>query len=431
MTVAAQPTILVLVATYLPGYKAGGPIRSIANLVGAIGSEYNFCIVTRDHDLGADSPFPGVVANRWVRVGNADVLYLPRGLRGYLRLCALLCSVDPNTILYVNSFFNRLFSMVPLFLRWLKLCRPKCLVLAPRGEFSAGAMQFKNRRKHLFIRISQWIGLHKDLLWHASSEFEAMDIQREFPMSQHVTVAAVIPGLDANTAKKVNATRVAIASDLPGIVSGQRFERRSKLPGQLQIAFVSRVTRKKNLLGALEMLKGLEGDVSFDIYGPAEDADYWKQCQRIMALLPPNIRVQFCGEIVHERIAPVFAAHDLFLFPTFGENYGHVICEAMAAGCPVLISDQTPWRNLEASGVGWDIPLSDTERFRSVLRQCVESDNQWFSALSRRASEYAAIRATDPETVIANRDLFQIAFAWSGSPDIGVDSVRSGTEVVS
>jgi len=169
----------------------------------------------------------------------------------------------------------------------------------------------------------------------------------------------------------------------------------------------------KNLSGALRLLAGVSGAVSFDIYGPIEDLDYWDECQGLITALPPNIQVRYIGEIEHKMVKQVFAEHDLFLLPTLGENYGHVICEALASGCPVLISDQSPWRNLEAEGVGWDIPLGDTKRFQSVMQQCVDGDDEWFAAMSKRAMDYVAKRASDPETINANRRLFQRAFTWS------------------
>jgi glycosyltransferase involved in cell wall biosynthesis len=402
--------VLVLVGTYLPGYKAGGPIRSIANIVAAFGGEFHFRIVTRDRDLGDKSPFPGIVVNRWVRVGHADVMYLRAGLRGILGMWAMLRSVDQNTVLYLNSFFARRFSTLAVLMRWLKLCRPRCLVLAPRGEFSLGALRFKRMRKLLYIGISRWLGLYQDTIWHASSDFEAEDIRRQFPLTKHLGIAGVVPDLDSSQMPRTSA--VATASGIAGLVSPGSGGRSAKGPGQLRAMFVSRFSRKKNLSGALRMLGGLFGDVSFDIYGPAEDAEYWDECQCLIAALPPNIRVRYEGEIAHERVGQVFAEHDLFLFPTLGENYGHVIFEALASGCPVLISDQTPWRNLEAEGVGWDIPLAETERFRSILQQCVDGDGEWFAALSKRAMNYAAKRASAPETIDANRRLFQGAVAW-------------------
>jgi glycosyltransferase involved in cell wall biosynthesis len=210
---------------------------------------------------------------------------------------------------------------------------------------------------------------------------------------------------------------VATASDITGVVPfPEARNSRTKKPGQLRALFLSRVARKKNLSGALRMLRDVSGDVSFNIYGPLEDPGYWEECQDLIATLPTNIQVQYQGQIEHERIGEVFAEHDLFLFPTLGENYGHVICEALGSGCPVLISDQTPWRNLETDGVGWDFPHEETDRFRSVLQQCVDADDKWCAALSRRAMQYAAKHASDPETIAANRRLFQQAFVWTGSP---------------
>src|ERR1039458_9512088 len=102
--------ILTMVGSYVPGYKAGGPIRSIENLVAVLGEEFCFKILTLDRDLGDTSSYPGVEVNRWVRVGNADVMYLPPGWKGLLRTIALLRSVDRKTVLYLNSFCSRRFS---------------------------------------------------------------------------------------------------------------------------------------------------------------------------------------------------------------------------------------------------------------------------------------------------------------------------------
>ena len=91
---ASRPQIVVLLAWYLPGYKAGGPLRTIENLVKTLGQEFDFKIVTLDRDLGEASAYPGIVKNKWVRVGDANVLYLQPGLRGLLNMWVLLRSVD-------------------------------------------------------------------------------------------------------------------------------------------------------------------------------------------------------------------------------------------------------------------------------------------------------------------------------------------------
>jgi glycosyltransferase involved in cell wall biosynthesis len=384
--------VLICLGTYLPGYKAGGPIRSIENLVAALGDEFQFKIITRDRDLGDKAPYPGITVKQWVRVGLADVMCLRPGWLGLLGTFGLLRSLDQNTVLYLNSYFSRCFSILPMFMYWLGLCRPRQVVLAPRGEFSPGALALKKRRKLVYIRFSRWLGLHEHIIWHASSEFEAADIRQSYSGWPSIDVAAVIA-----TAQGI----VAPASSV-----GQR---RCKKAGELRVIFVSRISRKKNLSSALKMLDGILGDVLFDIYGPAEDASYWSECQKLISALPANVRVEYQGQIEHEKTGRVFVEHDLFLFPTLGENFGHVICESLAAGCPVLISDQTPWRDLEKHGAGWAIPLQETERFRSVIQQCVDADGDWYAALSANAKQYGERIMSDPEVVNGNRRLFQDA----------------------
>ncbi len=98
--------------------------------------------------------------------------------------------------------------------------------------------------------------------------------------------------------------------------------------------------------------------------------------------------------------------HDLFFLPTLGENFGHVILEALCAGCPVLISDQTPWRGLEEKGVGWDLSLSKPEMFREVLQRCVDMNDEEYMKWSERAREYGVNVSRDDNVVKQNRQLF-------------------------
>ena len=405
-----ESRILVLLGTYIPGYKAGGPIRSVENLVSAVGRELHFWIATLDRDFGDRLPFPSVVRNRWVRVGDANVMYLRPGLSGFFRMYALLRSADSSTVLYLNSFFSRRFSVIAVLMRWLGLSRPRCLVVALRGEFSPGALRFKRRRKRLYIRISQWFGLHQGILWHASSAFEIADIRREFPLAKHIEAAGIILGQEASR-RYMGESMIATAPDIAGRSGPWPRERPSKVSGQLRAVFVGRCSPMKNVSGALRMLRGVSGNVSLDIYGPTEDMEYWKECQSLIAALPENIRVRYCGEIEHERVGRVLAAHELLLFPTLGENFGHVIAEAFLAECPVLTSDQTPWRGLEVRGVGWDIPLSEPERFRQVLQRCVDMGPEEHTELCWRAAEFGAGLANDPTAIKQNLALFRLAFA--------------------
>ena len=162
-------TIVTLMGFYLPGYKAGGPVRSVANLVDALGGEFSFRILTCDRDLGDTLPYPGVVRNCWMPVGRAKVMYLSKGWGGLVRLIAQLCSLDASTVLYLKGFFAPRFSILAVVMVWSRLSRPRRVVLAPRGEFSPGALNLKQKRKYLYFKLSSLLGLYREIIWQAST----------------------------------------------------------------------------------------------------------------------------------------------------------------------------------------------------------------------------------------------------------------------
>ena len=180
--------------------------------------------------------------------------------------------------------------------------------------------------------------------------------------------------------------------DMPTIDSAEQplpEKKRRKQPGELRLAFLSRIAPKKNLDGALRLLQqDLKGRISYDIYGPLEVHDYWKKCEELIRSLTPNITVRHRGELQHDEVVKVLSEYDLFFFPTHGENFGHVIPEALIAGCPALISDQTPWRGLERAGVGWDIALDERDRFRQVLQWAIDATAEELAPWSQRARDY-------------------------------------------
>jgi glycosyltransferase involved in cell wall biosynthesis len=402
-------SIIVLVQYYLPGFKAGGPIRSIANLIDVLGQELKFSIVTSDRDIKDRLPYPGISTDRWMRVGNVDVMYISPGWHGLRRLISLLLSTPPTDVIYINSFFSRRFSMLPIFLRRMGFIKSHKVVVAPRGEFSEAALKLKSGRKRLYLALTRWLDLNRNLVFHASSTFEASDIRRIIKKTNDIQIAQVVstsPGKVVQARSGEHCSSIASAKDLAHrkeVVGG----RRSKVGGRLQAVFVSRICPMKNLFGALNMLKEIDGDIAFDIYGPAEDTRYWGACQEVITRLPSNIQVKYHGMVEHDRLPQVFARSELLFLPTLGENYGHVICEAMSAGCPVLISDRTPWKNLESQHAGWDVPLEDVARFQAILKECVEGDEARQNGLSIGARSFVGLRVMTTEVIEANRRLFQ------------------------
>jgi glycosyltransferase involved in cell wall biosynthesis len=356
-----------------------------------LGDEINFRVLTSDRDFGDVEAYPNIVADSWQRVGKAEVFYLSRRRRSLGSLRTLLRTTK-HDLLYLNSLFSPTFSGKPLLLRRLGLVPKSRLILAPRGELSPKAIMLKALKKRVYLSLTKMLGFYRDVVWQASSEYEERDIRFWF-------------GGNA---------RVVVTRDLPPSLGAKEPHRREKTAGSLKLLFLSRVSRIKNLIGALELLKEVKGKVALDVYGPLEDKKYWAECQRSMGSLPKNVRVKYCGSVEHHRVVDVMAEYDLFFLPSLGENFGHVILEALLAGCPVLISDRTLWRNLRDRGVGWDLPLGRPELFRDALQTCVEMNAYEHQTLSQRARTFGLEQAREQALLDRYRELF-----WHRLPHFG------------
>jgi glycosyltransferase involved in cell wall biosynthesis len=146
--------------------------------------------------------------------------------------------------------------------------------------------------------------------------------------------------------------------------------------------------------------------IVFDIYGSIYNEDYFKECKKNISRLPENIEVNYKGSIENEKVSETFSQYHFAFMPSKGENFGHSILESLSAGCPVLISDQTPWRNLEEKRIGWDIALSDVKKFVKVLENCAEMGQEEYNMLSDNAFEFAKKTTQNPENVELTKQLF-------------------------
>src|SRR5277367_4509361 len=274
-----KPRVLVFADWYLPGYKAGGAVSAVSNMIELVGDEFEFWVFTRDRDLTDREPYTSVPLNHWVTVGKAQVFYTSEiSLRSLLRRVR---EIHPDLI-YLNSFFSRI-TVRTLLLRRLGLLPPAGIVLAPRGEFSPGALELKRYRKWPYRKLAFAAGLYRDVTWQASSKLE----------EEHIRSAAVCAG-------SVGDGNMRVAPDIPnpGLLSAPPPPSRPpKEPGAVRFVFLSRVSRKKNLEFVLELLGATAGQIELDIYGPIEDLAYWRRCEEHIRRLPDTIRVSYRGPL--------------------------------------------------------------------------------------------------------------------------------------
>jgi len=376
-----KKTILIFIDWFLPGFKAGGPIQSVSNLIESTSSIFNFLIVTSDRDLGDEAPYP-IDLNTWSKKDKFEIIYLSPEKRTKDSFEDILKKVEFDLV-YFNSFFSKEFTITPLQLINKKYKHART-VIAPRGMLGEGALNIKKAKKKVFITTAKIIGLYKNVEWHATTSEEKLDILNIFPNNKKTTIAE-------NIAKKQTP-----------------FTPRNKNSNELKLIFVSRIAEKKNLLFAIQLLSEIkcEGKITFDIFGPIEEPTYWQNCLKLSKNLPSNIQFSYKGELEPSEISSTFEQYHFFIFPTLHENFGHVIYESLAAGCPVILSNNTPWRELKEKNIGEDISLEDRKKFKATILNFLQLNNVDYLQMSKAAHAYISENINNENNINQYINLF-------------------------
>lgn len=342
--------VLIIMGGFFPGQKFGGPPVSVDNFCSLLKDECDCFIVTSNHDMDNNNIYPNIHSG-WNDRGNCKVLYLSDKEYRYKKFEAVIKEISPD-IIYLQGLFQ--YCVIPC----LRLAKKYniSVMLAPRGELCSGAFK-KKYKKIPYIVFLRTFNLLKNVHFQSTSDEES---------------EAIIKYLKADSEK------IHFLTNIPSIPEKQYIHELKK-SGEGKFVFVSRIHPKKNLISAIEYMKDIKGKVVFDIYGPIEDEEYWKQCNQKIHELPQNITVNYCGLVSHEKVHEIFSLYNAFLFPTFSENYGHVIAEALSVGTAVIISDQTPWSDINEAKAGWAIPLDNREKFVEAIQSVIDQkpdDNQ-------------------------------------------------------
>ena len=351
--------ILICSDWFTPGFKAGGPIRSVVNFIERFKDEYEIFVLTTDRDLGDTESFGHIETNKWIRQDGFEAMYLSPDKLQYQFVKSIIKSLNPDKI-YLNSMFSRftIFSLIS------SLYTNK-IVLAPRGMLRLSALSVKPIRKYLYLSILRLFNVDQHIAFHSTSIEETKSIKQIFP-----TAPTIIE-----------------ASNLPIAVSKALLPH-NKTKGELKMVFVGRSHPIKNLLFLLSCLENIKGNCTLKIITTKEDEHYWQQCLSTIKILT-HVSTIVLFNVPHHEVKEHMEWADLFVLPTQGENFGHAIFEALAVGCPVLISDQTPWANLEKENAGFAIPLSSPNSYSLVIQKFTDMNHDEWMQYSNGALQYA------------------------------------------
>lgn len=349
--------IFITIPWFLPAFRAGGPIRSIANLVDQF-NMVEYWIFTSDHDVTGIS-LDNIDTGQWTDYNaHTKVWYAKKGHTSQ-QLTRQIEIIQPD-IIFMVGLYSWYFTMVPLL-----FCKASRKILSVRGMLHPGALGQKNSKKKLYIRTLKLFGLQNRIWFHATDAEEKAYIQNQFGQNARVEIAGNIPMQSSFTS--INPKRT----------------------GELKLVTLALISPMKNILAVLKALHMVESRVSYEIYGAIKDDEYWEQCMAEIRKLPGHIKVDYKGVIPFNEIKSALVSNHIFIMPSESENFGHAIYEALASGRPVITSRNTPWNHLRERCAGINVDPKDTNQIAEAINYFAMMDEETLELWSENAVGYS------------------------------------------
>lgn len=328
--------------------EAAGPTQSVLRLCESLASAGNEVEL---HTMAGGRQPHGVCMHVHSEWGLPPRFGFSPSLRGDLAIAAANADIVHNHSLW--SYPNMAVGMA---------CPPgKLLVTSPRGTLAAVARQRSHWKKRLFSPM-QRPAIERAACLHATSEMELRDI-RAAGLRQPVIL-------------------------LPNGIDVPPLDEREALPnGKRRLLFLGRIHPIKGielLLEAWHALQARHTNWELVIAGKG-DADYVRALQELARSLQLS-RVHFQGAIYGDEKHRLFRSAELFVLPSYTENFGMAVAEALARSIPVVTTRGTPWAGLESTGSGWwiDRNLESMVTYLDTAMHTGQSDLAGMGALGRQ-----------------------------------------------
>ncbi len=366
-TAARRPAARAAVSLVTTGlsHTAGGPFFSVSGLAAALGrvTAWEPSVIGSYGDA-ASWPHD---RDQWTGCGLVAVRH--EGLRSCRRLAASACaSIDSAVarglpaLLHVSGLWDAASLAGSLVVGKRRVPH----VVSPRGMLEPWALRAKSLKKKVALLLWQRRLLAGAALIHATSRQECESIRA----AGFRNPVCVIPNGIEVPAAPVPASTPRRAGD------------------PRRCVFLSRIHPKKGLpllVKAWSQVRPVGW--TLEIAGNTEDAGHEAEVRRLVASLGSD-SIRFVGEQRGPRKWEFLRQADLFVLPSYSENFGIVVAEALACGVPVITTTGTPWSVLAEHGMGWWVAPSESA-LAAALAVAVSESPDALAARGRRGREHA------------------------------------------
>ncbi|SFR31329.1 Glycosyltransferase involved in cell wall bisynthesis [Robiginitalea myxolifaciens] len=320
--------------------KGGGPSRSCTQLIeelSRIRPDYSIQLLTKI----TDDPFLNSFKNQ-----NAEIYNLSYDKLGRLEDFKGVVNTIKSSIFHGHGIWQLPVHQMASYSRMNKIP----YLISPRGMLEPWSLKQKRLKKNVALKLYQRLDLEKANCIHATSELEAKSIRK---LGLNNPIAIIPNGIPLQYP----------ISEFDKVENGRR-----------EILFLSRIHPKKgieNLIQAWSMIPESERkEWKVNVVGNGQE-NYIKSLKNLVKENNLQSSIDFSPPIYGAKKQELFNRAEIFVLPTYTENFGIVVTESLASGTPVITTKGAPWHDLEIYNCGWWIDIGVLPLFK-VLRESIK-----------------------------------------------------------
>ena len=319
---------------------------------------------------------------------NVDIIVLPnRASYKELEFTVMNESFD---IIHAQNLWNPFYHKMAVIARRHRIP----YIMTPRGTLEPWCLSQKAVKKRIALALYQRNDLQKASCVLATANMEAKHFQ-ELGISSPI---AIIPnGIDVS--------------------EYQCRQEKDKCGVKKQILFLSRIHEKKGieiLIGVWSKLRTRYPDWNVVIAGNGEDT-YIQKLNSLLEFYHLENAVRIIPPVFGEQKHKLYGESSLFVLPSYSENFGMVIAEAMACGVPVITTTGTPWNILNEKELGWCIDLNE-ENLAQTISHAIEMGVNKLFDMGQFCSRYINETFQYTEVAKCNRVLYEWILSGTNKP---------------
>jgi len=306
-----------------------------------------------DHPKGTiDKPINKLIIENKVRV-----IYCPVSIKSYIFsfniIRTLIREMKETDVIHIHGFYRFPQSFAAFYAQRIN----KPYVISPHGSLNAEALNKKENKffRKLYLKFIEKKNINNASFIHFTANAEKINAKFFVEPQKGLVIQNGIKAEDYET--------------LPN--KGFFNEKYGLSPNLFKILFLGRISKIKGLdilIESMNDLVKLVPNIILLVVGP----DYEDYKNKLISLLK-NYKIEdkvlFLGSLKRDMVSHAYVDSDLFILPSYSENFGLTIIESLACGCPVIISKYVNISNIiERNGLGEVIDTNHKEITQSVIK---------------------------------------------------------------